>query len=207
LLPVLGSAQGKTGSPKNKVVDLIQFSGVVLTADSLDPISFASVYNRSMKKSTYCDFYGFFSFVAREGDTIQFSSIGFKKVRLILPDSIGDLRQTIVQVMKPDTIFLKEQVIYPWPSREEFANAFVNMKLPTSDIDRMNSNMSLAELKQDNFNFGGDALTGYNNTMAREYNRMLSNGQIPSANLLNPLAWSKFLQAWKRGDFKNKSKD
>jgi len=27
---------------------------------------------------------------------------------------------------------------------------------------------------------------------------------VPPMNIFNPAAWSEFIQAWKRGDFKNK---
>jgi hypothetical protein len=31
-------------------------------------------------------------------------------------------------------------------------------------------------------------------------------GQIPPMNILNPFAWAQFFEAWKRGDFKRKSR-
>jgi len=30
-------------------------------------------------------------------------------------------------------------------------------------------------------------------------------GQAPPMNIFNPAAWAKFIEAWKRGDFKNKN--
>jgi hypothetical protein len=30
------------------------------------------------------------------------------------------------------------------------------------------------------------------------------NGQLPPQNIFNPFAWSEFIKAWKRGDFKSK---
>ena len=35
-------------------------------------------------------------------------------------------------------------------------------------------------------------------------NRATYQGQIPPMNIFNPAAWSEFVQAWKRGDFKRK---
>jgi hypothetical protein len=32
--------------------------------------------------------------------------------------------------------------------------------------------------------------------------RIYYSGQAPPLNILNPLAWAKFIQAWKDGDFK-----
>jgi hypothetical protein len=29
-------------------------------------------------------------------------------------------------------------------------------------------------------------------------------GQLPKNNLLNPIAWAQFIQAWKNGDFRRK---
>ena len=30
--------------------------------------------------------------------------------------------------------------------------------------------------------------------------------QVPPMNIFNPLAWAKFIEAWKNGDFKRKEK-
>jgi hypothetical protein len=42
--------------------------------------------------------------------------------------------------------------------------------------------------------------------MNQQYTRMYYAGQYPSISLLNPVAWAKFIQAWKNGDFKRKEK-
>ena len=36
-------------------------------------------------------------------------------------------------------------------------------------------------------------------------NRAVYQGQTPPQNIFNPAAWADFIQAWKRGDFKNKN--
>ena len=43
--------------------DLVQFSGVVVTNDSLQPIPYTSVIIKHAYRGTLTDFYGFFSFV------------------------------------------------------------------------------------------------------------------------------------------------
>ena len=40
--------------------------------------------------------------------------------------------------------------------------------------------------------------------MQREYTKLYDMGQVYTISLADPLAWAKFLQAWKRGDFKSK---
>ena len=61
---------------------LIQFSGVVVSDDSLKPIPFSTITNCNAKKTIITDIYGFFSFVAQKGDAIEFSAMGFKKLTL-----------------------------------------------------------------------------------------------------------------------------
>ena len=59
--------------------NLVQFSGVVVSADSLKPLPFTHIIIKNTHRGTVADFFGFFSFVAEKGDLIEFSSIGCKK--------------------------------------------------------------------------------------------------------------------------------
>jgi hypothetical protein len=79
--------------------DLIQFSGVVVSNDSLQPIPYTNVLIHSSGRGTLTDYYGFFSFVAKEGDTIDFRYIGYKPTRFIIPDSLKEDRYSLIQVL------------------------------------------------------------------------------------------------------------
>ncbi|MFM9007073.1 MAG: carboxypeptidase-like regulatory domain-containing protein, partial [Bacteroidota bacterium] len=83
--------------------DLIQFSGVVVSSDSLMPIPFTSVIIRNARRGTVTDYYGFFSFVAMKGDTIDFQYTGFKTASYILPDTLKNHHYSIIQVLVLDT--------------------------------------------------------------------------------------------------------
>jgi hypothetical protein len=48
---------------------------------------------------------------------------------------------------------------------------------------------------------GGEATRMQFNKVA---NRAVYQGQVPPMNIFNPAAWADFIEAWKRGDFKNK---
>ncbi|MFN4124069.1 MAG: hypothetical protein ACK4GL_12295, partial [Flavobacteriales bacterium] len=50
-----------------------------------------------------------------------------------------------------------------------------------------------------------DGSMNYRNTMQNYQSQLYTAGQIPQNNLLNPIAWSRFIQAWKNGDFKRKN--
>ncbi|MBL7892109.1 MAG: carboxypeptidase-like regulatory domain-containing protein, partial [Bacteroidia bacterium] len=44
----------------------------------------------------------------------------------------------------------------------------------------------------------------YKYAMEQRYSKLYYAGQYPSYSILNPIAWTQFIQAWKRGDFKKK---
>ncbi|MBK6839366.1 MAG: hypothetical protein IPG90_14770 [Bacteroidetes bacterium] len=44
---------------------LVQFSGIVVTSDSLNPVPYTSIMIRNTYRGTVGDYYGFFSFVAK----------------------------------------------------------------------------------------------------------------------------------------------
>jgi hypothetical protein len=181
---------------------LVQFSGVMLDHDSLIPIPFASIMIVNTHRGTVSDYYGFFSFVAREGDTIEFSSLGYKKAYFVIPDSLTDNKYSIIQRMLRDTIQLQEAIIYPWPSREQFREAFLKLQVPDDDLERAKRNLAMEELRERARHMPMDGSMNFRNTMHSEYTRLYSAGQLPMNNLLNPLAWASFIKAWKNGDFK-----
>src|SRR5258707_12800919 len=94
------SAQQANSDDKN----LVQFSGVVVTADSLKPIPYVNVIIRNTWRGTVTDYFGFFSFVARMNDTIEFSSLGYKKSVFIIPDTLRNNRYSLIQMMHGDTV-------------------------------------------------------------------------------------------------------
>jgi len=174
---------------------LVQFSGIIVTADSLKPVPFVNIIDKTTRRGTTSDYFGFFSFVAQEGDTILFSSIGYKKAQVIIPDSLTEERYSLIQLMQGDTIILAPAHIFPWPTKPEFEKAFLNLELPVDPmLARAERNMLLADMKE--------SAMAFRQTMQREYTKMYYAGQVPTSNLLNPIAWAQFVQAWKRGDFK-----
>ncbi|MFI5220173.1 MAG: carboxypeptidase-like regulatory domain-containing protein [Bacteroidia bacterium] len=192
---------------QNEEKELIQFSGVVVTADSLHPIPFVSIIIKDTYRGTISDYYGFFSFVARLNDTIIFSSVGFKKAMYVIPDTLADNRYSLIQALMRDTVEIHEAVIYPWPTREQFRQAFVNLNLPDDDLNRAKRNLAKQRLMEVAENLPTtDASMSYKYQMQQQYSRLYSVGQLPLNNLLNPISWAQFIQAWKNGDFKNKDK-
>ena len=187
-----------------KGVEFIQFSGVVVSQDSLKPIPYCSIIDKITKRGTTSDYFGYFSFVANKGDTIQFSSIGYKKTLFTIPDTLSTNKYSLIQIMFEDTILLKTAVIYPWPSKEQFAKAFVETKIPNDDYQRAMSNLSRAQLNERMQFTPMDGALNFKWEQQQIQSKLYYAGQYPPNNLLNPIAWAKFIEAWKRGDFKSK---
>jgi len=183
--------------------DLIQFSGVVITGDSLSPVPFTNVVIENTQRGTMTDYYGYFSFVAQKGDSILFSAVGYQRAKFVIPDSLQDNKYSLIQIMVSDTIELPPAVVYPWPTREQFKEAFLAMVVPETDADRAQRNLEQADMvaRMDAAMPSGAETFKY--TMQQYQSQVYYAGQAPPQNIFNPLAWAQFIQAWKRGDFKS----
>lgn len=184
--------------------ELVQFSGVVVASDSLQPMPFTNVMIKHAYRGTLTDFYGFFSFVAMKGDTVEFSYIGYKKAMFVIPDTLKENRYSLIQMLTRDTILLKETIIYPWPSKEEFKRAFVELQVPDDDAQRAQRNIELAQHKEVKDNVAYDGSINYKWATQQRNNQIYTAGQYPVNNLLNPLAWAAFIKAWQEGAYKKK---
>jgi hypothetical protein len=190
--------------------DLVQFSGVVVTADSLRPVPFTTITVGKSGKGSSADYWGFFSIVVHKGDQITFSALGYKSGTFRIPDTLSLNRYSLIQVMSSDTIMLTETVIYPWPSKEQFRHAFLTLEIPDDDIEIARRNLAYMEMREiygkgyDPERYGYTPGQSYHNYMSAQADKLYYNGQTMPNNLLNPIAWAKFIKAWKRGDFKKK---
>lgn len=183
---------------------IIQFSGVVVTGDSLKPVPFTNIFIAGSRNATLSDYYGFYSFAAEEGSEITFSAVGFKKAHFQIPDTCRESRYSIIQILYLDTIMLREAVIYPWPTREQFRQAFLNMENTNDDMARAQRNLAHEEMEIISMNMGMSSLENYRANMQQYQTRMYYAGGKPPMSIMDPLKWAEFVKAWKRGDFKKK---
>ena len=203
LFYALSFAQGKTIKTTSVIKDsLIQFSGIIVERDSLKPVSFTKIIITNSQRGTTSDYYGYFSFVAHISDTIEFSAVGFKKAIFIIPDTLSTNRYSLIQVLSVDTIMLKETIIYPWPTKEQFEQNFLTASIPDDDTEKAKKNLEREEMKIQYENMPMDGSMNFKASMQQQYSKLYYAGQYPPNNLLNPIAWAKFIKAWKNGDFK-----
>ena len=189
--------------PKKNVV---QFSGVVVTADSLRALPYTNVIIANKGLGTITDYYGYFSFAAEMGDSIVFSTVGYKSASFQIPDSLKDNKYSIVQVLNSDTIFLSETVIYPWPKPEDFKDAFLALNVNDDDIERAKKNLDPEILYKQMLDMPMDGQANFNFRMRQMQDQLYYAGQAPPIQLLNPFAWAQFFKAWQEGKFKRDKK-
>lgn len=186
---------------------LIQFSGAVVTADSLLPIRFANILIQGQNRGGSANYYGFFSFVAYTGDVLEFSSQGYKSAYYKIPDTLKLDHYSMFQTMQTDTFMLQVTVIYPWATIEALENAIVYADIPVTDYDRALINLKREELKELGMHFEMDGSMNYKNQMQGIIDKSYYNGQYAPISLFNPFAWAQFFKAWQEGKFKKKSGD
>lgn len=185
--------------------NLLQFSGIVVTSDSINPVPFTNVLIKHSGRGTVADFFGYFSIVAYESDTIEFSAMGFKKERFIIPDTLTASRYSLIQTLTSDTVLLPQTIIYPWPSKEQFKEAFVNFNVPDDDYERARKNLEKASIRYQSEVIPMDGVMNYRYAMDQQVNKLYYIGQTQPISLLNPFAWAQFIKAWKEGKFKKKN--
>ncbi len=185
--------------------ELIQFSGITITIDSLNPVPFTKIHIKNSRKGTSSDMNGYFSFVAHRSDTILFNAIGFKPASFIIPDTVTKNRYSLIQLMTADTLTLPEAVVFPWPTLEDFKRAFVNTEIPDDDLARARKNLDPVALQMQMENTPWNGAANYMNYIENQSSKLYYYGQQQPFQIFNPFAWAKFIKAWKEGKFKRKS--
>jgi hypothetical protein len=182
---------------------VVQLYGVIMTADSLKGIPSVSVVVKGRNQGTYSNDQGVFSIVVLKGDQIEFSSVGYKTFLLKISDSFPGNQYSIIQLMVQDAQYLPATIIRARPTREQFERDFVNTHVPDDNIEIARQNNSAgkrAMLSRGLPASANEAAATYLRQSAQKY---YYQGQAPPQNIFNPLAWADFIQAWKRGDFRN----
>jgi hypothetical protein len=190
-LEVLSSAQEKK---------LIQLTGKV-TDELLQPMPFAHILVLESYRGAITNIYGNFSLVVEEQDSVLISAVGYKRKYMSIPQNLPTHFLTIEVNLQIDTLVISEAQIYPWKTYEEFKEAFVNLKLPTDDMERARRNIALIRT-QIIMDHEPSARQNFRHIMEKQYQQTFIQGQFPSYQILNPFAWAKFFKALKRGDFK-----
>ena len=185
---------------KDSVVELY---GVIMTADSLKAIPSVTISVKGRNQGMYSNDQGVFDLVVLKGDQIEFSSVGYKTVILNIADTFHGNQYSIIQLMTPDAQDLPATIIRARPTREQFERDFVNTQVPDDNIEIARQNNSAAKRAVLSRGLPANASEAASRYLSQSAQKYYYQGQAPPQNIFNPLAWADFIQAWKRGDFRN----
>ena len=185
--------------------NVIQLSGVIRN-DSLKTLPFVTIVVENSSRGTVSDFWGYYSIPVYPNDTIRFTSIGYSDYRYVLPADLAGTNYSKEIVLLTDTVFLKETVVFPWHTYDQFLKAVVELDLPEDDMARARKNIETIQRQLISSEYQADASLNYKYIMNQKYNQAYTAGQYPTVSLLNPFAWAQFFEALKSGLFKSKKK-
>lgn len=193
-------------SQQYNVRQFVQVDGIV-TDESNWPLKYVTVISKSLTTGTMTDENGIFSLISIWGDTLIFTSIGFKPYLVKLPDSIPSPGFSIDIEMETDTIDIGPVLVLPWKTYEEFKRAVVEYVPPEEELRKnLEANMAIiASQIYSDIKVTPEA--SYRYAMQRESEQVMTRNQTPVNNILNPFAWAKFIDGMKNGLLKNKKSD
>ena len=126
----------------------ILFTGLVLTADSLQPIPYVSIKNNRRGMIGYTNEYGHFDVIVKKGDTIWFNQVEKVASWHIIPDTLTQSRYHVVKLLTQDTINLPVIYIRALPLKTLFDYEFVNGDIPDDAYERARQNLEAEALKE-----------------------------------------------------------
>ena len=181
---------------------LVQFSGVVINADSSKVIvPYVNITNTSYHNQVnMANYKGYFSFVAHEQDTIKFTSIGYEPVVVVVPKLVNSKSYTQQIAMNPQIIHLPVVRVFPWATTDEFRKDFLTMKIADDDLENARKNLSRSALAAANSTLprDGQEIQSFN---AQQMHYSLVNQHSLTPNpLLNPIAWGTLIKQIVDGD-------
>ena len=184
---------------------VVQLYGVVMTADSLQAVQGVSIMVKGQNRGTISSDKGVFSIVVLKGDQVEFTSIGFKPQVVTIPKDLKGNQHSIIQLMVNDTVYLPATIIKPRISRQQFDRDFLKTRVPDDNIAVARANNNEAARRLLMANMPADGREASSRFMRQSAGKLYYSGQVAPMNILNPFAWSEFIKAWKRGDFRKKT--
>jgi len=184
----------------------IQVDGVVYDNEGT-AVRYVNIISRILKSGTETDENGIFSLISTPGDTLLFTTIGYKPGIFVLPDDLTYPRYSIDVEMQMDTINIGSVLVLPWKTYGEFVQAVIEYTPPQEQL-LLNMEANLAIIERQIYNdMKVSPDMGYRYAMAQETERVITANQTPINNLISPFAWAKFIDGIKNGLLKNKKSD
>jgi hypothetical protein len=203
ILLCIGCFRGYAQKDEKKI---IQFSGVIYDLDSNTVVPYVNINNLTRNQTFSSNYKGYFSFVAYEGDSLVFSSVGYKKMEIDIPQSLEENKFTIILKLKADNIMLPMVRVFPWASTDEFKKDFLTMKFADDDLAIARKNLASENFRILMLNLPRDAAENSGLSFINNHQSLINKNGVQTNPLLNPFAWAAFIKQISEGN-KSRSKN
>jgi CarboxypepD_reg-like domain len=194
ILVVLGLLAGMEVNAQTKR-RVIQLSGFVTdTATMMLPG--VHVYVPKAGRGTPTTNSGFFTLPVLVGDSVVFSSVGYKRTSYIVPDLPKD-SWTIFVELAPDITLMNEAVVMGIPTEELFKEAVLAMNIPLdNNVDPKALNNEMIALMARTTPLDGAGNYKY---YIDQWSNSAGDKFRPQYNpFLDPIKWAKFIKSLKK---------
>lgn len=179
-------AKAQEASPEKSYL----LAGVVMDFQERQALPFVHVKIKNTFYGTATDISGYFSLFINPGDTLVFSSIGYKDASFIMPFELEEEQYTLLQLMHRDTLVLEEVAIFPWPEYNNFIEAFLDVAPSNREMYNL-----ITEVKQDLQQTADEAERSRYYHEQQRYQKLFRMHNIfPQQNFLDPSRWADFIR-------------
>jgi hypothetical protein len=180
---------------------LVQFSGVILSADSGSIVPYVTITNVSNHNQAFnANYKGYFSFVVHEQDTLRFSSIGYAPNTVVIPSHLNGKSYTVQVKMRAQNIRLPVVHVFPWATTDEFHKDILTMKVADDDLEIARKNLSAKSITAMERTLPRDAGEIQSANSQAMHLNLVNQHSLPSNPLLNPFAWGSLIKEITAGD-------
>lgn len=185
---------------------VVQFSGIVLAADdSTAVLPGVHVYVPKAGRGTVTNGLGYFSMPVLVGDSVVISYTGYEKQHYRIPNNIGEAITVIIE-LSPDTSYLPEITIFPYPTEQFFKQAILAMDMPKEEEDILKRNMDATLLAMMMENMAMDGSENYKRFTQQQIMDTHNRNFVRTNPFFNPMNWAKFIQSIRKGEYSNNKK-
>ena len=179
--------------------NVVQLTGVVFGVDSTEVIPGVHVYTPKGGRGTTTNVYGFFSLPVLEGDSLVFSSVGYKRASYVVPEHREDNSIRVIVTLEEDITYLDELEVFPYPSEAVFKAAVLAVELPDQrDYDNLQRLLNSDVLREAYWELPASANMNHRFFMQQQQQAIANRFQPVANPLLNPFAWRDFIRSLKK---------
>ena len=199
LLVVLPALQAQTtGSDR-----YVQVSGII-SDETGRLVPGVVIISQKLRRGTLSEPTGIYSIISLPGDTISFRALGYKRYHTIIPNNYAGRFASADIRLEFDTVQIEGVNIMPWNSYSEFIRDVTQEKPVDPIVENMADNLaSIYVALQYDIGLRISPEAAYRNVMEQNFRGMGAVGGGGGGNLLNPIAWAKFVQGMKTGLLRN----